>query len=949
MKKTLSLWLVSAISIPGVAQTSDNRPDTAIPSKRLLDEVVISGYNTATRKQYTGAVTTVSGDKFQQAPMASFDQMLQGRAPGLYVAAGSGQPGAGARMVIRGTATNADIGDMNASAPLYIVDGIAVESGVFIGLNPADFESVSILKDANATALYGSRGANGVVLITTRRGQQGDVRFSFNTRHGISQPSRRRFDMMNTKERLQFEEEVGKETGRTIGAGWIFSADNPANAGLPASAKARNAAILDSLGRIQTDWMDYFLRDAAPFHEYELSASGGTDKVRFYSSASYLSQQGIAYRSGLDRYTFRTNLDATGNKLRLSINTAVGYTGSDLIESEAQSSVANPFASVYYALPYEQPYVNGVLVHSGNKANFGGTFDTREGSDALERMETTTNRVNQLKGLLSSALRYQVNDWLYATFNMGLDFRENNEIRSAAPGSNAGRAAAGGQGMHAEAMSRFFQFTSSAGITYDKLLHERHRLVVAGFYEFNRLKWSDLKATGFGLTPGLDGTLSATTPGSPINGFIPQVGGTRTGRALASWVGLVRYLLDERFSLNLSYRYDGSSTLPSRNRWQPFYSIGAGYDLPWLEHVSWINTLRVRASYGTSAAPPAQYFAYASGYGPSRYDGQPGIAPAAIGNPDYEWEKTEMLNAGLDLAFLDNRLRLVADFYNRATRGFFLDEQLSMTSGFTSRSINAGNIRNRGVELDLNGDIIRTKNLTWTAGANFTYNRNRVTSLGGANGYQQSTFLIREGLPVNAHYIVKYAGVDPQTGQALYYDASGNKTANYNITSMSVADFGSNDPKMYGGITTGLRYKSWTADVLFSYVSGYNRYNAMDYYTLNNNGNIFSNQSVRWLDRWRKPGDVTNEASITSPRTFSSAHIQDASFLRLRNAQIAYSLPEHCLAPLKVVKSAMVYVQGQNLLTLTKWNGFDPEDNNANAFFEYPSPRTLVAGVRIQF
>ena len=948
MNKTLPLWLLTAISIPGVAQTTGSRPDSVIPSKRLLDEVVISGYNTATRKQYTGAATIVTGDKFRMAPTASFDQMLQGRAPGLYVATGSGQPGAAARMVIRGTGTNNDIDNFNASAPLYIVDGIAVESGVFTGLNPSDFESVSILKDANATALYGSRGANGVVIVTTRRGQQGDVRFAFNTRHGVSQISRRHFDMMNTKERLQFEEEVGQENGRTIGAGWIFSMKNPDNANLPADVKARYQGILDSLGGIQTDWMDYLMRDAAPFHEYELSATGGSDKVRFYSSASYLSQKGIAYRSGLDRYTFRTNVDATGKKLRLSVNTAVGYTGSDLIEDEATQSIGNPFASIYYALPYEQPYVNGILVHSGNKGSFGGVFDTREGSDAIERMETTTNRLNQLKGLLSSSLRYQVNDWLYATFNMGMDFRENNEIRSAAPGSLAGKSAPGGQGYHEEKVNRFFQFTSSAGITYDKLLAERHRLVVAGFYEFNRLKYQSLQAKGFGLTPGLGGTLSGTTPGSAVNGFIPQVGGERTGMALASWVGLVRYLLDERFSLNFSYRYDGSSTLPKKNRWQPFYSIGAGYDLPWLENVAWINTLRVRASYGTSAAPPNQYFAYAAGYGATRYDGQPAIAPVAIGNPDYEWEKTHMTNLGLDLAFFDHRLRLVADWYNRETKGFFLNEQLSMTSGFDSRNINAGNVRNRGVELDLNGDIIRKKDLTWSAGVNFTYNRNLVTSLGNANQYQVSTFLIKEGLPVNSHYIVKYAGVDPQTGEALYYDRNGNINSNYSFNA-SVAEFGANDPTIYGGFNTSVRWKNWSADVLFSYVTDISRYNAMDWYTLNNNSNVYSNQSRRWLDRWRKAGEAAEEASFGSPRTFSSRHIQDASFLRLRTAQISYNLPESLLARTQVIKGVTVYLQGQNLLTFTKWNGFDPEDYNANAFFEYPAPRTMVAGVRVQF
>jgi outer membrane receptor protein involved in Fe transport len=358
--------------------------------------------------------------------------------------------------------------------------------------------------------------------------------------------------------------------------------------------------------------------------------------------------------------------------------------------------------------------------------------------------------------------------------------------------------------------------------------------------------------------------------------------------------------------------------------------------------------LRVRASYGTSAAPPNQYFAYAAGYGATRYDGQPAIAPVAIGNPDYEWEKTHMTNLGLDLAFFDHRLRLVADWYNRETKGFFLNEQLSMTSGFDSRNINAGNVRNRGVELDLNGDIIRKKDLTWSAGVNFTYNRNLVTSLGNANQYQVSTFLIKEGLPVNSHYIVKYAGVDPQTGEALYYDRNGNINSNYSFNA-SVAEFGANDPTIYGGFNTSVRWKNWSADVLFSYVTDISRYNAMDWYTLNNNSNVYSNQSRRWLDRWRKAGEAAEEASFGSPRTFSSRHIQDASFLRLRTAQISYNLPESLLARTQVIKGVTVYLQGQNLLTFTKWNGFDPEDYNANAFFEYPAPRTMVAGVRVQF
>lgn len=946
MKQALILWLAIVMSIPGVSQQQKRQTDTL---KKLLDEVVITGYNTATRKEYTGAVSTIEGNKLNKVPMASFDQLLQGRAPGLYVAAGSGQPGAAAKVVIRGQATIS-----GSVSPLYVVDGIAVESGVFMTMNPGDFESVSILKDANATALYGSRGANGVILITTKRGKAGKMSLTFNTQHGFSQPTRDRFNVMNTAERLKFEEEVGQETARAIGPGWIFSDLNPANAALPLAQKQRYAAILDSLGNIHTNWKDYFMRTAAPFHEYELSASGGTEGIRFYTAANYYKQEGIVIRSGIERYSFRTNLDVKANRFSAAINTAVGYTNNKLIESENSSSVANPMASVYYALPYEQPYVNGQLVHTGNKARFGGTYDTREGSDALERAAHTSYNVNQLKGTLNTSLKYNFTDYLYASTNLGFDYRENVEVRTIQPGTYSGSqpAVPGRQGMHAEGMARYYQFTAVSGLTYSRTLREFHQLTVAGFYEFNRMKSTAMQLTGYGITPGLAGTISGITPGSALNGFIPKVEGGRTGAALASWIVLARYLFKEKYSLNVTFRRDGSSTVPENNRWHNFYSIGAGYDLKketFMASQDWLNTLRIRSSYGTSASPFSTNFAYTAGYGGSRYDGSPAIIPNSVGNEDYNWEYTKIFNAGLDVAILDNRIRLIADWYNKRTEGVFVDEQLSQTSGFSSRRINAGVIRNRGIELDLSGDIIRNKNVTWSAGFNMAYNQNKVLSLGKVSEFTQGASIIRVGLPVNSHYIVKWGGVDPQTGKAQYYNREGSLTTNYNVVSQSVATFGTIDPLYTGGINSKVSWKNFSAEVFLSFAQDLYRYNSEEYYLLNSNQFVVSNQSRKWLSRWRKPGDVTDQPRFSETRNFTSRDVQDASYVRLRNVQLAYHIPSVLLKRTHLLSSAMIYLQGQNLYTFTSWTGFDPEDNNSTAFFEYPAARTITAGVSMQF
>ncbi|MGX5818394.1 SusC/RagA family TonB-linked outer membrane protein [Chitinophaga lutea] len=944
MRKPLILWLSAAISIPSAAQQAPPN-DTPSVRQKLLDEVVVNGYSTATRRQYTGAAAFIPGEQIAVQPTASFDQALQGRASGLFSVASSGQPGAPAKVIIRGQAGS-------LTSPLYVVDGIAVESGAFMTMNPADFATVSVLKDANATALYGARGANGVILITTRRGARGPVKFSFNTRHGYSQPTRDRFDMMNTAERLQFEEEIGLETGgRTIGAGWRFSPKNLAtNAQF---SPARKAAILDSLRHIDIDWRDYFLRNRSPFHEYELNASGGNEQIRFYASANYFRQEGIALRSGIERYSFRNNLDVTAGKFTAAINMYVGYSDNDYIEAEGSTGVANTLASVYYALPYEQPYVNGQLMHSGNKDKLGGAFDTREGSDALERMQSSSYTVNQLKGLINTSLRYQLAEHFFASANIGIDYRENVDTRTIRPGTWSGSAASipGRQGMHREEMARYYQFTAISGLNYARQFNGRHQVSASLLYEFNRQKTSNMQVTGYGITPGLSGTLSGATQGSAINGFIPQFGGGRTGMAMASLIGTALYQLDEKFTVNLSYRRDGSSMVPEVNRWKNFYSAGLGYDLAkenFLQSAGWLNTLRIRSSYGSSASPFKGNFSYVAGYGSSRYDGTPAIIPVSPGNEQFDWEYTKIFDAGLDVALLDQRVRLVMDWYNRRTEGIFIEEQLSQTSGFATRFNNAGTVRNRGLEIDLSGELMRRNGFSWSAGFNVTWNHNKILSLGQVQEFTQGTNLFRVGMPLNTHYVVKSAGVDTKTGKPLFYNRDGSVTNVFNVA-QSVAEFGTSDPRYFGGFFTKASWKGISADVFFTYAQDLYRYNSEEVYTLNSGGFAASNQSRIWLNRWKQEGDAAAQPKFSEPFAFTSAQIHNASFVRLRNAQISWSLPSAWMKATKTLQSATVYVQGQNLLTFSDWPGFDPEDTNNTALFEYPVARTITVGARLQF
>ncbi len=919
-----------------------------------LNEVTVTGYTSYRRDKSPSASSMVSAEKINQVPGLTVDQILQGRVSGMSVISSSGQPGQSASVVIRG------IGSINgSSAPLYIMDGVPVESNYFQTINPEDIESATVLKDASAKALYGSRGSNGVIVITTKKGRSGKVAVQYNSQYGFSNLSRPNFEMMNTEQRLRFEEEIGLNYGRNnIGPGWTYSPKNPAYAAGDDAFRRRADAILDSLRGVNIDWRDFFFQRGR-FQEQQVSISGGNEGLRFYNSLNYYKQEGVAKRTGLDRYALRSNLDFKSGKFTGSTNLSIGYSNSSFTEGEGSTSTGTAMSAVYYALPYEYPYASdGVLVHPGNRSSYF-ILDQREGSQSLERLLNTANKTDQLKTIISTAFAYQILPQLKVSTRAGIDYRNSSDLYYINPdsyyGSRSNSTTLGGKGRLEEGSRRNFNIVSTTGLTYANVFNNLHDIEVSGFYEYNYNHYKSFGYTGFGVDSRMPENPAGVTNGSPT--FLHRISGGKTHSALASFMTIGRYTFNDKYTLTGSYRYDGSTRVAPVNKWHGFYSVGANWlakGESFLKDVDLISDLRIRASYGITASPIGGEFTYLPKFDVNTsYGGVAGLRPFDPGNPDYDWEYVNEFNTGFDLSlFPSSRLRIIADFYNRITSNMFFDQPLSATAGSPNPlPLSSGKMRNRGVEFEINGDIIRRGDLTWSVGVNAGYNKNTILFITPLTNElpDGDTRIFKVGFPYGTYYAPDWAGVNPETGEAQYYNLDGTITTVYNSAAQSTTNSGSLYPSLTGGFNTTIKWKNLTAGVLFSFVSDVMRWNNEDFYN-ENQRYATSNQTVRMLEnRWKQPGDVAILQRYDIPRNFTSKDIQDASFLRLRNANIGYTLPQSILQKTKVIKGVKVFVQGQNLLTWTKWRGLDPENNSVYGRFQYPNTRTYTAGLNVNF
>ncbi|WP_291907934.1 SusC/RagA family TonB-linked outer membrane protein [Chitinophaga sp. CB10] len=941
-------------------------------SAQSLSEVEVkTGYSTIKRNQYVGAATVLSNKPMDATPVGSLDQALQGRVPGLQATSGSGQPGASSNVIMRGVQSIAGAGVQ----PLYILDGVPISSGDLATINPNDLESITVLKDASAAAMYGARGGVGVIVMTSRRGKAGDNQFTFRTQLGTTAPaSWKNLNLMNSAEMLQYEER--SQFANT--PGWNYSPKNPANANLSDAQKARNAAILDSIRNIDMNYADIFYRKGFS-QTYELNASGGTDKSRYFWSGQVFDQKGTIEDSRLRRYVSRFNMDQNFGKLTMRLNSTIGYTVADYADGEYLGNNArNPFQIVWRAKTYENPYKPDGSLNFGTST----TMAPKAIANALEAIDATTYREKQIKINTGLNLAYKILPYLTAANQIGLDASSNFAQRYINANSFYGSTMVQQKGMDIESNRNIANLINTSSLVFANS-YGKHDIEAGAYFEIVR-NWQ--QGNGFylyALDPRL--TMTGQGAGTVVTGgaaaIAQQASSAKTGYGIRSYFANLRYTFNDKYTVNGLIRRDGTSRiLNPDNKQITTWSVGASWNAikeDFLAGSSVLSDLRLRASYGlvpnigsiqttsftmftvspsTGLLPVTNYMGtqYAGFNSLSTpFLGSPisGIRPTEPGNPDLKIEFIKKLNVGFDLGLIDNRIRLSADYYRNLTVDMFVRQPLSYTTGFSQLDINAGKMSNRGLEIALSGDVLRDRDYTLTLGWTHAINVNNIEDLGLVDEYVLGTYLIKKGLPFGSHYSQHYLGADPATGKPTYEGADGKPVTDAG-KAPQMAIFGTYMPKHVGGFTLDARYKDFTLSALFSYqfdvVRSNNTYNWISRGTVGYQSSV---NGVKELltDTWEKPGDQKRFQSPQYDRGFTSSDLMDAKFLRFRSLQVAYNVPSIKFKGNKLIKGAKIYAQGFNLAVWSPWIGQDPEDNNNISLNEYPNPKMWTAGVDITF
>jgi len=883
-------------------------------SAEMVDEVVVVAYGVRKKGTTTGSMSVVKDKIMEAVPTPSFDQALQGQASGLQVLSSSGEPGAVANFKIRG------INSINAGTePLFILDGVAVSSEDFSAINPSDIESVSVLKDASSTSIYGARAANGVIVITTKRGRVGDNgKIAVRAQYGVSSLAYGKWDVMNTTERLNYEEEIG----------------------------LRKAGSYDRelLERTNIDWRDVVYNDAASFYSTEIQTSGATQGgFNYFISGNIFSQDGIAVGSSYDRYTFRANLEAKiNNWFKVGSNATFAYEKISEAQ-EGEYTTSTPISASRLMLPYWNPYKE-----DGSWASAADGSWTGSNVNPMEWQTTNWNDTNKWKVIATAFAELRPLPGLTLRTLGGIDFldmRSNNETSPDFVGNQ-------GEGAIGRGFSRVTNLTWTNTISYLFDIKDDHHFNVLLGQEAVDNQSDAFSVIGRGQTNSYLVNLSAATRAD-----IPT--DSRSGSTYLSFFGRAEYNYLGKYFVDLSARRDASSRFGTNSRWANFWSVGTMWNAKaesFLENVSWLDNAQLLASIGTSgnsSIPDYDHLALVAGGPIYGLEGQvlPGLAPYSKGNEDLTWEKTTILNITMKLGFL-NRFNLTAEFYNKYTSDMLMAVPVSVVGGYSTRWSNMGAMVNRGVDLDLNVNVLKFKDFLWTVSANASYNKNEIKELyEGRDEYELSTtgLFLKKGHSFGEFYTNRFAGVNPANGDALWYDKNGNLT-NECLDEDKVLVGKSYIAPWQGGFGTSLSWKGLTVSTQFSWVADRWMMNNDRYFNESNGTFVNYNQSKKMLyDRWKKPGDVATVPRYGIAAQLDSRFLEDASFLRWKNLMVSYTLPANLLAPLKVVENIRVYAQGQNLLTFTKFQGMDPESSMNIYAAQYPMSRQFSIGLEIGF
>ena len=899
-------------------------------SATTLDEVVVVAYGTTTKKSYTGSAQVVKKEALSRVPVASFEKALSGNISGVTVAETSGQPGSYSEIRIRG------LGSFSASnSPLYVIDGIAMTTGslteggnLMSSIPVGDIESVTVLKDAAASSLYGSRAANGVILITTKQGRKGVTKYTIKSSLGLSNFAVENYKAASGDDFVMLMQE---------------SLENYYGVG--------NSNVDYNMQKYQwyepaggyTDWYDLLFRQGVS-KSTELSASGGTDKTQFYISASVLDQQGLALNSDFLRYSGRINIThKISDKVKIGVNILNSHT--DQNTANNGSSYNNPFYNVNRnTWPTESPYdENGEYKYELVNA---GYYNLLREYPLMER------KAQVFRSMTSGFIEYKPFDFLTFKSTNAYDWINNDYYNYYSPLSRNGEDT---QGYVANSNAKRKRLSSSNLITFDKTYNELHHVNLLGGFESEQYKSINYAAEGEGLPNESLGVLSVAAV--PVG-----VSGSSSAYSMLSYLSRANYDYDNKYYFSASIRRDGSSRLGLNEKWANFWSVSGAWRLTqesFMDDLNFINDLKFRASYGTSGTLPGGYYDHLALYSyTSTYDEMGAAVESQIENKDLTWEKSKSFNIGFEFGIF-KRIRGSVEYFQRKTSDLLMDLPLAPTIGAGSTMVNIGEMQNKGIEIEIRSDNIKSKDFEWSSTFLLTTTRNKILKLNNNEDIISSRYIRREGEAYYSFYLPIWAGVDPADGTPMWYllDDDGNVTDEVTHDSKEAERTvaGSAEPDFYGSIGNNISYKGFNLSFIFNFSYGGKIWYNSGYKSWNDGRSPKYVVPEAQLDRWQNPGDIAAHPQRiwlgnNGSDIYSTRFLFDNNYLRLKDITLSYDIPTSLLKKLGM-QNATLYVQGRNLLTFASQDIVDPEHGGASgyAYFEMPPVKTISFGIEIGF
>jgi TonB-linked SusC/RagA family outer membrane protein len=935
-----------------------------VEDRAILEQVIVDTYRSTTVAKSSSAVTSLSIEAIEDRANASVLQNLQGQVAGLNIATGSGQPGADSTIILRG------VGTLNGNVePLFVIDGIPVDEDGFRSVNQNDIASIDILKDAAATSIYGNRGANGVIVIRTKRGRYDQkMSFRYTSQFGFSELQKLNMELMSSRQLLQFQKQYNVGVGATL-----------TDAELEARAAQTN-----------TYWSDIFFRTGVT-KSHDLAISSGSKTTNNYTSLSYFEQDGTFLNTNLKRFTVRNNFNgkSENEKFNYGINLNANFSRSNGIDGAGSNAIFfAPFRAALHGLPYLTPYdANGNITRDGGIQPGDANAVTQDVVPYVLLNSAHMNKdvEDEIKILANFNADYNFAKNLTAGIQLGVDYSGFKTFEMIHPESILGPFQVTGAndtdfgGTHSESTSRDFRFNSVTSLNYNNKFAEKHTIDATAYLEYYKAHFDGNSFFQAGLDPRLLGTGAAFIPGDTFEDvdddettpdtqpYIPTIGQFSVQEGLFSYFANVDYDYNDKYGITATVRRDASFRFVDENKWGTFWSVAGRWNIDEESFMdnSKINLLKLRASYGTSGNQRinnAQYSQlnltrnlYANGSG---YNGTVSTVPAQIANPDVRWETAAQTNIGIDFGVWENKLSGSFDVYRKLTTDLFQGTPVSPVNATSSIDTNIGSMENKGVELTLKYVLLQNEDWRIELNANGSYNKNQIRELpesfNGLVSLGGSTALI-EGEAVGTFYTVEYAGVNPSNGNPLFRTADGGLTE-----TLSDADRKSTGKSIYpvwqGGFGSSVRFKGFEFNTQWSYFADVWR-NNLDYAELEETSLIDdgSNRVVTAANAWQNPGDITSVPRVGNPYgavdyiNSTDRYLEDASFLRLRNVQLGYTFSDKMLDRLPV-SGLRFFIQGENLVTFSSYRGWDAEGGfRTTDRGNYPTPKIYTLGAVINF